>query len=150
MNKEIRKCNCGCGEAVAGKANYRPGHDARHAGQTGRAAVEAFDAGQGHWDSKEFYMHLPSDALHDKALRVARKIIEGRARKEAQGRAKGSQNLDSLKGSRRSAATGGNLAQVQAKVGRWVYEGVVVGDNTFVYTDKQGNRQEAISFLVVA
>lgn len=122
MNKEIRVCGCGCGEAVAGKANYRPGHDARHAGYVGREAVDAFDRGQGHWDSKEFYGELPSPALRDKALNVARKIIEKRAKAEAQGKDKGDDNLKSLKGSRRSDVekqVGTGLGTV--KVGRWTY-----------------------------
>lgn len=35
------KCHCGCGaEANIGRT-YRPGHDARHAGQVARAVIEA-------------------------------------------------------------------------------------------------------------
>ena len=37
-------CGCGCGEAVGTNAKFRPGHDARHAGNVGRAlAVDAND-----------------------------------------------------------------------------------------------------------
>lgn len=137
MNTSIRQCLCLCGQNVAGKANYRPGHDARHAGQTGRAAVEAFDAGQGHWDSKEFYGHLPSPELRDKALRVARKAIEKRARAEAQGKAKGDANLSSLKGSRRTddqpqVGTSEALTVTgAAKIGRWWYPARGLSNGTF-------------------
>lgn len=46
-------CGCGCGEHVAKGRTFRPGHDARHAGNVGRAlavdpkdktAVEQFKA----------------------------------------------------------------------------------------------------------
>lgn len=30
-------CGCACGAAVSPSASFRPGHDARHAGNTGRA-----------------------------------------------------------------------------------------------------------------
>ncbi len=37
-------CGCGCGELVGKNATFRPGHDARHAGNVGRAlAVDAND-----------------------------------------------------------------------------------------------------------
>lgn len=36
----FKLCRCGCGEAVAPKREYRPGHDARHAGQIARALIE--------------------------------------------------------------------------------------------------------------
>lgn len=120
MNKEIRTCGCGCGEPVAGKANYRPGHDARHAGYVGREAVQSFDRGQGHWDSKEFYGELPSPALRDKALNVARKEIERRAKKEAQGKVKGDKALSSIKGSRRRDVEK-QVGLGTVKVGRWTY-----------------------------
>src|SRR4051812_7886730 len=35
----FRSCACGCGENVAPKRQYRPGHDARHAGQIARALI---------------------------------------------------------------------------------------------------------------
>lgn len=34
---EARRCGCGCGSPVSPRASFRPGHDARHAGETGRA-----------------------------------------------------------------------------------------------------------------
>jgi hypothetical protein len=38
-------CGCGCGEHVAKGRTFRPGHDARHAGNVGRAlAVDPKDA----------------------------------------------------------------------------------------------------------
>jgi hypothetical protein len=35
-NPEARYCGCSCGEPVRQNADYRPGHDARHASQIGR------------------------------------------------------------------------------------------------------------------
>lgn len=66
---EIRKCLCGCGENVAGKASYRPGHDARHAGQIARAMLAASKK----TDRTKALDALPSPALQAKAT----KIFEG-------------------------------------------------------------------------
>lgn len=122
----MRTCNCGCGESVAGKANYRPGHDARHAGMVGREAVAAFERGQGHWDSKEFYTELPSPALRDKALNVARKIAE------KTGPVDQSRRRDVEK------QYGTGLGQV--KVGRWTYPARELENGTFERnTQRDGN-----------
>jgi len=76
------KCLCGCGEAVA-KSNYRPGHDARHAGNVGRQVAEdvinttkkgAVPHADLETDADRF-ADLPTDALKAKALRVANNAI---------------------------------------------------------------------------
>lgn len=42
---EFKACACGCKENVPSKRTFRPGHDARHAGNVGRAlAVKPNDA----------------------------------------------------------------------------------------------------------
>lgn len=62
-----RRCLCGCGEATG--RNYRPGHDARHAGQVGRALAQAPDLTV---DQREALLHeLPSLALRQKASKIA-------------------------------------------------------------------------------
>ena len=61
-----RRCLCGCGEATG--RNYRPGHDARHAGQVGRALAQAPDLTV---DQREALLHeLPSLALREKASKM--------------------------------------------------------------------------------
>lgn len=72
-------CGCGCEENVPAKSNYRPGHDARHAGQVGREiAVNYATPG---FDRRELLAALPSDALKDKAEAIAEKAIERAAKK---------------------------------------------------------------------
>jgi hypothetical protein len=61
-------CYCGCGEQVGGKSFYRPGHDARHAGQIGRLVASTGD--------KKHYDALPSEALTNKAKGIAAKVLE--------------------------------------------------------------------------
>lgn len=101
---EFKGCGCGCGQPVGRKATYRPGHDARHAGQVARAAVESFRAGEG--TLLAGIKGLPSDALRVKALVMAQGIIaKGESKKTGQ-------------------ATPVNPAQEMtgaAKVGRWTY-----------------------------
>lgn len=64
-------CRCGCGERTNKKALYRPGHDARHAGQVARLALTddgmaALEAG---------VATLPSQKLKDKALAMAERLV---------------------------------------------------------------------------
>lgn len=67
-------CNCGCGENVPPKSNYRPGHDARHAGVIGRAVAETGDTG--------LYKDLPTDALKAKAQGIAEKAVAKAGKRE--------------------------------------------------------------------
>lgn len=66
VSAEGTPCLCGCGEATGKKSNYRPGHDARHAGNVGRALVNE--------DSDDVITAalavLPSELLREKAMRV--------------------------------------------------------------------------------
>lgn len=62
-------CLCGCGENVPAKSFYRPGHDARHAGQIGKA-LGAMDQ-PSDADVKKMTGDLPSDRLVEKALSIA-------------------------------------------------------------------------------
>jgi hypothetical protein len=60
------RCRCGCGEATSGRrALYRPGHDARHAGQIARAILADPD------QRDALLAALPSAALRDKAASLA-------------------------------------------------------------------------------
>lgn len=64
---ENRVCRCGCKAPVGPRALYRPGHDARHAGQIARALVGAKDAAA----AKRLLDRLPSEALQRKAITQA-------------------------------------------------------------------------------
>jgi hypothetical protein len=56
-------CGCGCGQPnVRGKASYLSGHDARHAGQVGRAIIA--DPAK----AADLLKALPTEALQRKAL----------------------------------------------------------------------------------
>ncbi len=66
-------CKCGCGERVPSKSNYRPGHDARHAGQVARTIVANYTT-KG-FDRRTVLADLPSDALKAKAEDIAGKSI---------------------------------------------------------------------------
>ncbi len=117
-------CRCGCGENVA-KSNYRPGHDARHAGNVARAI--AADGSIETTSSKALLDALPSDALKQKATDMANRLIA-------------------------KANTKANKTEappvVKAKVGRATYEGVVDGD-TFHYVDGKQNEKSTTKFTLV-
>jgi len=57
----VAGCRCGCGEQVGRRALYRPGHDARHASQVGRAMIAAGA------EDPVLLAALPSEALRVKA-----------------------------------------------------------------------------------
>lgn len=59
--KQQVKCGCGCGNLTA--RTYKPGHDARHAGQVARSIIKGADP-------KEALKALPTDALRTKAQRM--------------------------------------------------------------------------------
>lgn len=59
-------CKCNCGKTVSNF--YRPGHDARHAGQVARQMVQAWSQGN---TGDSFLKQLPSVALQVKATDLA-------------------------------------------------------------------------------
>lgn len=61
-------CKCECGQATGPKANYRPGHDARHAAVVARAIAE------NPRQAKSLLTALPSAALQAKAARAADRL----------------------------------------------------------------------------
>ena len=106
---------CGCGELVLtmGRSLYRPGHDARHAGNLGRLVAETGD------DS--LLASLPTPALRTKAETVA-----NNARAKAQAKA----DRDAAREAKKTAKA--TTPQVddededllpisEIKVGRWTY-----------------------------
>lgn len=71
-------CRCGCGEAIGTKSQYRPGHDARHAGAVARdlaaSAAEGYERTTADSD-------LGSDALRAKAYKMAERLTAKAAAK---------------------------------------------------------------------
>lgn len=104
---KFRGCACNCGQPVTSRSTYRPGHDARHAGQVARDAVQAFRDGQGAVDSIEFYTELQSrPALVAKARRMALGIVA-----KAEGK----------KAAKTGRSTPAQEMTGEVKVGRWTY-----------------------------
>lgn len=71
------KCLCGCGENST--SNYRPGHDARHAGQVARRLAEKITPKQ----ATDALAALPSEALRLKASAMADRLIDKANAKKA-------------------------------------------------------------------
>lgn len=69
----VTDCLCRCGDKVAGKANYKPGHDARHAGQVAREIASNYST-KG-FDRKKILATLPSDKLKVKAEAIADRLV---------------------------------------------------------------------------
>lgn len=110
---EFKACNCGCGEPITSKANYKPGHDARHVGMEARRVAEYVTANKGS-DLYDLGLYgLPSPALTEKAIRMAEKIVsrpEKAPRKPAKSK-KGTKARPQAQ----SPSTG------TVKIGRWEY-----------------------------
>lgn len=74
-------CLCGCDEPTGKKSNYRPGHDARHAGNVGRKIAERY--AEPGFDRRDLLAALPTDALKAKAEGVAETAISKMEKKHA-------------------------------------------------------------------
>lgn len=76
----LADCKCGCGEQANKDRDYRPGHDARHAGNIGRemAARRATSPDEAVAD---LLAQLPSAALRAKAEGVATKAAQGKTKR---------------------------------------------------------------------
>lgn len=82
--KTFHPCNCGCKENVPSTSFYRPGHDARHAGAVAREIAANYTT-KG-FDRRTLLKALPSDALRDKAEKIAEKAtarLDAKMQKEA-------------------------------------------------------------------
>ncbi|AZS07098.1 hypothetical protein SEA_WAWA_55 [Arthrobacter phage Wawa] len=99
-----RKCTCGCGEATSSaKTMYKPGHDARHAGNVARAIAEAVLNGT---EAKSSLTDLPTANLVHKADAMSKRLVE-KARTKAD-RAAGRKTSD------KPAKPAGKIAEVVA------------------------------------
>jgi len=73
-SKDPHDCLCGCGSTITTKALFRPGHDARMAGQVGREIAAIMNGGHDEGDQikiNALIESLPTPALQAKAHRVA-------------------------------------------------------------------------------
>ena len=78
----LPSCRCGCGLTLNNrKTNYKPGHDARHAGAVAREAAESYLNEE--WDSLFDSSGLVSPALRAKARNMADTIC-AKAKAKAQ------------------------------------------------------------------
>ncbi|ALY10075.1 hypothetical protein RAP15_56 [Arthrobacter phage RAP15] len=106
-----RKCTCGCGEATSSaKTMYKPGHDARHAGNVARAmAADYNDAGNA--DKLEA---LPTANLQHKAKMMAARLVSKEAAKLERA-AKARETRTSIPEDRKAPAKpAGKIAEVVA------------------------------------
>lgn len=93
-SKDYHPCGCGCGENVPPKSNYRPGHDARHAGAIGRQIASHYVTGEPLYDRRDYLDLLPSDSLKAKAERVAETAIAKIEAKNAKAAAKANHTVE--------------------------------------------------------
>lgn len=112
---DLPLCLCGCNQPVSNRnRNYRPGHDARHAGAIGKALGTMHpEEDEENWTAMLGF--LPTAALQDKANNIGRRIAAKRIvqlEKKMQGAAK---------------AINDKIAPVEfqsgkIKIGRWEYD----------------------------
>lgn len=133
---EFKACACGCDQPVAKRATYRPGHDARHAGQVGRDVAERLAAQPegGDLNDPENYDDLPTPALQTKAQRVAEKHYARITKRSEVEPDRGSDGHGEIQA--RLEAT---EAQVTGtfKIGRWDYPARMTSAGKVQYNSKR-------------
>lgn len=123
-------CKCGCGEICNRGRNYRPGHDARHAGRIARYIAEK--------DDEEVYESalslLPTEALRKKASDMADRLLKKAAAK--------AQNRTPEKVAKEMAKEIAKVIDLhgEVKVGRWTYDATQNSTSKAVtYVKKDGS-----------
>lgn len=110
---DLPACLCGCGLILGNrKRNYKPGHDARHAGQVGRALLD-LDLTDEEFKAKSDAMlaALPTEALRTKAWNLYNNKLE-----------KASQAHDKKVAKAPTAIAKAEMIPGKVKIGRWEYE----------------------------
>lgn len=111
----LPECRCGCGEPILNSArDYRPGHDARHAGLVARAIAAG--------GSADLLDALPSEALKTKARAHAARL--GSAPTKADRKPKKAKLAEIVDGT--------------VKIGRWEYRANRNSDTGEVFYMKKG------------
>jgi hypothetical protein len=120
-------CACGCGIPVNYRtAMYKPGHDARHAGQIGRLAASR-DA-----EERELIIcQLPTEALRTKARRMVENIVNKPAKAARKGR--------------KAVAAPVVVEPVEVagtvKKGRWTYPGLQRDGVTYISRSRKNTNE---------
>lgn len=117
---DLPLCKCGCGTPVGRKSNYKPGHDARHAGNVARQIAD----NPGERDM--LLATLPSDKLRVKARDMADRLLA----KDASGSTSG------RKSATKRIVVEETLGQV--KRGKTWYPGKIVNGVLYRNTKKDG------------
>lgn len=130
----VHPCNCGCGEQVGGKSFYKPGHDARHAGNIGRLVASTGD--------KKHLQDLPSPALVAKAEKIAANVnAKADAKRKAEhekAEAKAQKARDKA-----NATPSPEVEHGHVKVGKGRFEAVRHPDGSVEYRSTDGSMKEA-------
>lgn len=129
---DLPLCRCGCGSPVGRKSFFKPGHDARMAGNVAR------DIAAG-GDREALLDTLPSDALRRKSAEMADRLLS----KKSADREKADAKIERQAADRRSGEDrrADEVVVGTVKVGRKKYDAVLEG-NTVTYT-KDGEDIEA-------
>lgn len=134
---EVRTCGCGCGEQVARKSTYRPGHDARHASAVARQ-VAALDP---HGNDVRVELTQLVEALGSDALRAkAGRMLDNRHTEALNGFGDAGVYVPWT-----SNPALGQAAQ-EVKVGRWwhpIVSGASQPDERILYWTKTGETKTA-------
>lgn len=131
---DLPLCLCGCMNPVnSRKRNYRPGHDARHAGQIGKAlGGSGYEPGDESWTA--YLGLLPTAALQGKADTMARRI-------KAKLIAKAEASVKGIGQEIRDRIAKVEFEDGHVKRGRWSYDAKRnTTSGAVTYTDKKGEQ----------
>ena len=126
---DLPVCKCGCGEICNRGRNYRPGHDARHAGQIARHIAKHDPTEE---DRTTLLGFLPTAALQRKADDMADRLLRKDAAK-ARNQTPEKVAKDMAKEIAKVVMEKGTV-----KVGRWTYQAERNSVSHAVVYDKKG------------
>jgi hypothetical protein len=134
---DLPECRCGCKGICNRGRNYKPGHDARHAGQVARA-MAAFP-GPANEDKRAAMLDvLPTDALRWKAASMADRLIAKGERTDQVVRKAVNRKVD-----REQRIEPVQFAEGEVKIGRWTYPALKNMTSGAVIYAKKGQDQPA-------
>jgi hypothetical protein len=140
---EDRFCGCGCGQAVNPRSTFRQGHDARMVSQLACAVV-----GHSGWSKADPVVPTVFGAAaaeritgsNDIQARIdeAAKLVEQHFGPALADKFHSAAMNGWDKALKQREPKGGAPKTVKAKVGRWEREGVLNGNQEFIWTDAKG------------
>lgn len=150
---DLPLCLCGCQTPVNNrKRNYKPGHDARHAGQVARAM--AAWPGLEYSDKRAGFLDvLPTDALRWKAATMADRLIAKETKGDRAVKHASKAQIEAAitageKAKAKSEVGKVEFASGKVKIGRWTYpaeQNVVSGAVTFIKKGKTEVASEKVA-----